>query len=339
MSSHPAPIAEWRDVSPSRFREEILPSAKPAVLRGLVSDWPMIRAARESDAAAIQHLRRFDNGGVADTMTAPHSIGGRFFYTDDLRGRNFVNERRPLAAALDRLLALKDDPAPPALYIGALPTQQFLPGFDQANPMPLLDPSVVSRIWLGNRVTVQTHFDPSFNVACVVAGRRKFTLFPPEQLANMYVGPLEFTLAGPPISMARVESPDFDKHPRFREALAHAQFAELGPGDAIFIPYMWWHHVESLELFNVLVNYWWDDMPPWLGSPFEVLLHGILAVRNLPPERREIWRRAFEHFVFSGGAEAIAHLPEAQRGIQGAPSQRIAQMVRGYISQMLAPRR
>jgi quercetin dioxygenase-like cupin family protein len=38
-----------------------------------------------------------------------------------------------------------------------------------------------------------------------------------------------------------------------------AMEAELSPGDAIFIPMGWFHHVEALERFNVLVNYWWDE--------------------------------------------------------------------------------
>ena len=79
------------------------------------------------------------------------------------------------------------------------------------------------RVWFGNRVTVQTHYDISSNIACVVAGRRRFTLFPPEQLVNLYVGPLEFTLAGQPISMVKLEQPDFERYPRFRQALAAAQ--------------------------------------------------------------------------------------------------------------------
>ena len=31
---------------------------------------------------------------------------------------------------------------------------------------------------------------------------------------------------------------------------ASAQTAELEPGDAIYIPYFWWHHVRSLTGFN-----------------------------------------------------------------------------------------
>jgi oxalate decarboxylase/phosphoglucose isomerase-like protein (cupin superfamily) len=58
--------------------------------------------------------------------------------------------------------------------------------------------------------------------------------------------------------MVHVTAPDFDKFPRFADALDSAEEAELSPGDAIFIPRDWFHHVESLERFNILVNYWWD---------------------------------------------------------------------------------
>jgi hypothetical protein len=225
------------------------------------------------------------------------------------------------------------------VYVGAVPVPATLPGFARDNVLPLLDPACVARLWLGNRVTVQTHYDLSYNIACVVAGRRRFTLFPPEQLVNLYVGPLEFTLAGQPISMVRIESPDLGKYPRFTAAWAHAQSAELAPGDALFVPYMWWHHVDSLEPFNVLVNYWWDDAPAWAGSPFEALLHGILAVRSLPPEKREIWRAAFDHLVFQSNGDPVAHLTPRQQGIQGPLSPQLADLMRAHLVRTLSRRR
>jgi len=339
MNSTFVPVAEFRDVTPERFQQEILPSGQPALLRGHVASWPAVRAGRESPASMAHYLMAADTGVHAHVMTADPSIGGRFFYTDDLGARNFENRMLPFAAVLTRLLELIDDPAPPALYVGALPIPTGLQDFSRDNRLDLLDTAIVPRIWLGNRVTVQTHYDLSYNIACVVAGRRRFTLFPPEQFDNLYVGPLEFTLAGQPVSLARLESPDFARFPRFRAALETAQVADLGPGDALFIPYMWWHHVVSRDAFNVLVNYWWDDVPAWQGSAFEALLHGIMSVRNLPPERRELWRKLFEHYVFSGGEHALEHLDERQRGVQGAPSQRLAQVMRQYLAQNLVGRR
>ena len=335
----PAAVRELHDVSAAQFRAEILPAQQPVVMRGLVADWPAVRAGRQSPQAMANYLRGFDTGASADTMFGDPAIGGRFFYNDELTGHNFQRRPQRIVASLDRLLALLDEPNPEALYVGAVPTPASMPGFTRDNAMPLVDASAVPRIWICNRVTVQTHYDISNNIACVVAGRRRFTLFPPEQLVNLYVGPLEFTLAGQPISMARLDRPDFDKYPRFREALATAQYAELEPGDALFVPYMWWHHVESRERFNVLVNYWWDETPSWQGSPFEALLHAIMAVKSLPPAKREIWRKVFEHYVFQEGGDPVAHLTQRQRGIQGTAAPQIAELLRAKLLQELSRRR
>ena len=37
-----------------------------------------------------------------------------------------------------------------------------------------------------------------------------------------------------------------------------AQVALVEPGDTLYIPPLWWHHVESYG-FNVMVNTWYDD--------------------------------------------------------------------------------
>jgi hypothetical protein len=337
--SVPVPVAEWRNVTLERFRQKILPAGEPALLRGHVSAWPAVRVGRESPVAIANYLRGLDTGVEAHVMTGEPAIGGHFFYNDEMTGMNFANSRMPFSGALSRLLELADVPDPPAVYVGALPIPEGLGDFARDNRLDLLDVTVVPRIWLGNRVTVQTHYDLSYNIACVVAGRRRFTLFPPEQFDNLYVGPLEYTPAGQPVSLVRIESPDHEKFPRFREAQATARVAELGPGDALFIPYMWWHHVVSLDALNVLVNYWWDEIPAWQGSAFEALLHGILAVRNLTPERRELWRQLFDHYVFSGGERALEHLTERQRGVQGPASPRLAQVLRNYLVQSLMGRR
>ena len=53
------------------------------------------------------------------------------------------------------------------------------------------------------------------------------------------------TIAGQPISMVDLDDPDFERFPKFREALRHALVAELEPGDAIYIPALWWHGVQA----------------------------------------------------------------------------------------------
>ena len=149
----------------------------------------------------------------------------------------------------------------------------------------------------------------------MVAGRRRFTLFPPDQFANLYLGPIDITPAGRPISMVDGAAPDFAAHPAYREALAHAQVADLEPGDALFIPSLWYHQVEGLARFNILMNYWWRDTPRYLGQPNNALHHAIMTIRDLPYHERAVWRAMFDHYVFSGGADARAHVPAHGQGV------------------------
>ena len=332
-------IMELPAVDAAIFRAEILPAGQPVVMRGLLRDWPAVRAGRASATDMAAYLRGMDVGALAETMYGPPAIGGHFFYREDLLGLNF--ERRParIADTLEQLLAARADPAPPAIYLGSAPLQQAFPEFLRQNILPpLLDAEVVPRIWIGNRVIVQTHFDISDNIAGVIHGRRRFTLFPPEQLPNMYVGPLDFTLAGQPVSLVKLDNPDLGKYPRFSGALAEARSADLEPGDAIYIPYMWWHHVESRDSFNVLVNYWWNDARPWTGSPLEALVHSILSVRDLSPEKRALWAKVFQHYVFEASEEKLAHLTPRQRGILGESSPRLAAFIKDWLARALGRR-
>ena len=322
-------------VDPKAFREEILPASVPVVLKDLVQDWPSVRAARESPRALVDCIRGFDRGKLIPLLEGPPAIRGRLFYREDMAGLNFVRTPAAIGATLERLLGQADDPAPPTIFIEAMPADAFLPDFAAVHPMPLVAEESRPRIWIGNAVTVQTHFDLFSNIACVVGGRRRFTLFPPDQVSNLYMGPVDFTPSGTPISMVPLHNPDLVRFPRFAEALRHAVQAELMPGDALYIPYGWWHHVESLEPFNVLVNYWWNAAPN-SDSPYSVLLYGALALRDLPAEQRNVWQAIFERFVFTDPEEALRHLPPEQRGLFGPPSPQRTKAVREIIARMMA---
>jgi Cupin-like domain len=323
------------------FHEEILPAGVPVVLEDLVQDWPSVRAARSSPRALVDLIRGFDRGQPISVLEGPPSIRGRLFYREDMTGLNFTRTRAGIGETLERLLVQGGASDPPAVFIEALPTDVFLPDFAATHPMPFVSEGSQPRLWMGNTVTVQTHFDLFDNLACVVGGRRRFTLFPPAQVSNLYMGPVDFTPSGTPISMVPLHDPDLARFPRFAEALRHAMQADLTPGDALYIPYGWWHHVQSLEPFNVLVNYWWNTATK-LGSPYGALLHATLVLRDLPAAQRAVWRAMFESFVFNDPEEALRHLPPEQRGLLGPPSAQRANAVRDVIARMMAhdsPRR
>ena len=332
MSDPLPPIKEVRDVDAATFRDTIVAGYEPVVLRGLVSDWPVVEAARRSDDEACDYLKRFDRGAPVGAFVGPSEIGGRYFYRPDMTGFNFERRMGPVSEALRGLLAMRAQERPPSFYVGASATVECLPGFERENRLPLLDGlPAVQRIWIGNRSVVSAHFDASDNVACVVGGRRRFTLFPPEQVSNLYIGPLEFTMAGQPSSMVDFAAPDFGRFPRFREALKTARVAELEPGDAIYIPTLWWHHIEALSPLNILINYWWDAAPAEAGSPFEAMVHGLLTLPHLPPERRKAWRAFFDYYVFREGDEPAGHLEPKDRGILGPPTPQLRQRIRQFL--------
>jgi hypothetical protein len=330
-------MEEVEAVDPARFRSEILPRYEPVVLRGLVGAWPAVATTRASAEEAVDYLRRFDRGGPVEAFVGPPEIGGRFFYTPDVTGFNFERQRGKLGDILRYLLAAREEENARAVYVGSTPLPEILPGFAEENALPLLaGADAVPRIWIGNASIVSTHFDESDNIACVVAGRRRFTLFPPDQVGNLYVGPLDFTMAGQPASMVPLKDPDFDIYPRFREALAAARVAELEPGDAIYIPTLWWHNVEAQGPFNILVNYWWRDVPPDTGSAFEAMVHAIPTIGHLPEYQRAAWRAMFENYVFRPDGDPAAHLPEGQRGILAPPTPQLHQRIRQFLLRALA---
>ncbi|MGO9804140.1 MAG: cupin-like domain-containing protein [Steroidobacteraceae bacterium] len=315
----------------------MLESGEPAVLRGLVSDWPVIAAGRGSVAALLQYLRALDSGAVVDAiMTAPEERG-RIFYREGLDGFNFVRNRLPLSTVAEQALRYAGHERAPAVAVQSASLRQCLPDFAAANPLPLVHPSAEPRIWLGNAITTPTHLDEWFNVGCVVYGRRRFTLFPPEQIVNLYVGPLDYAPTGAPMSLVQLHQPDFERFPRFRAALAAARTAELGPGDALFIPPLWWHHVESLEPLNVLVNYWWHASGAALGSDsgYDSLRHAILNIRKLPEPARAAWRALFEHYVFGEPRAATGHIPPHRHGVLGELSPADAERLREQLAQRL----
>lgn len=329
------PIPVRTLVDAAQFHAEVVPENRPVVLRGLAAQWPAVIEGRRSPRALRDYLLKFDSRRPINAMVGDAAIQGRFFYRDDMRGFNFERRQQSLQNALDGLLAGIETERTPATYVESTPIPEHLPGFNDANSLTLLPPSVAPRIWIGNAVTAQTHFDLKDNIACVVAGRRRFTLFPPDQLPNLYVGPFDFTLSGPPVSMVSLYEPDFDRYPRFREALANALTAELGPGDALYIPYMWWHHVESLERFNVLVNYWWNPARGFGASALDCLLHGVLALRDMPPAQRDAWRIAFDHYVFQRNGDPMAHLPTENRGLFGAMTPEKAREIKSILVRVL----
>ncbi len=328
--ARPIDAVDAASIDEERF-EKVRASLRPAVLRAIAGDWPAVTAARKSDGDIANYLAsRAANRSVGAIAAAP-SEQGRFFYTDDLSRLNFVKASGQLGAFLQDLLGVAEMPDPPAMAVQSEEIESLIPAFIEDNRLPIL-PDVSPRIWIGNRIRVAPHYDAKENVAVCVAGRRRFTLFPPDQIANLYPGPFELTPAGTPVSMVDLANPDLAQHPRYAEAARHALQAVLEPGDAIYIPYGWWHAVDSLDPVSILVNYWWaPGLPDGIGSPYEALLQSVLSFKHLPADQREVWRTLLDYYVFEKGGDPAAHLPVQAQGILGPANRGLFDKMRGLL--------
>lgn len=333
-----AQMAEVRAITidgPADLDVRLREATTPFVVRGLIADWPMVQAGHQSSRAGRDYIQRHARDLPFAVSVGTPDSRGRLFY-DDAHAMNFQMLRAKLPEIFARIDANEGAADAHAIYLASIDMHQFFTGLHEANHVDLGARTPLASIWMGTPTRIAAHNDVPDNLACVAVGRRRFTVFPRDQFRNLYLGPVDNTPAGRAVSMVDFHDPDYAAHPRFRDALAHAQFAELEAGDALYIPAMWWHHVEGLSDFNVLVNYWWRESPRWLGQPQDALNHAMLAIRDLPADEKQHWREMFDHYVFSNGPEVVEHIPEAARGVLAPLTPDSAGRLRAFLLRALS---
>lgn len=330
-------VPDWTGpFDPLALPAALLTAERPCVVRGAFAHWPVVQAARQSDESLARYLVSQYNGVHVGLFQLAPAARGRVFYADDtLSGFNFSRHAATLDQVLTGLLRLAEVPEPPALYVGSTTVEAVLPGFLDANAMGLGDRDALVSLWLGNRTRIAAHYDLPDNLAVVAAGRRRFTLFPPEQLHNLYLGPLDPTPAGQPVSLVDFAAPDLARFPRFPLAWEAGECVDLEPGDALFIPSMWFHHVEGLAPVNLLINAWWRQTPDHVDSPLTTLRLALMTLRDLPEKERRVWRHHFEHFIWGADATTWAHIPEAARGLLGPIDETLSRQARAQLLSQL----
>lgn len=106
--------------------------------------------------------------------------------------------------------------------------------------------------WFGPKGTVSPlHFDPKHNLLCQVVGAKKIIMYPESDGRFLY--PREGMLKN--TSQVDVESPDLSTYPEFGRAVPRECL--LNPGEMLYIPPKYWHHVRALDN-SFSVSFWWD---------------------------------------------------------------------------------
>ena len=117
--------------------------------------------------------------------------------------------------------------------------------------------SVLNMLFVGMpNVVSPLHHDIMENIFIQLQGKKRFILFSPDHFNNLYPYPV-----GHPHdrqSQVDLDKPDYERFPKFRRVLAFEAIVE--PGDVLYVPTNWWHHVESSKNnFTVSLNFWFED--------------------------------------------------------------------------------
>lgn len=318
------------------FRRDVAAHCRPMILRGLVAKWPAVTAGKSSPEALRDYLLRFDSARPFEAFFGDRSIAGKYYYREDLQGFNFDRRTMGLGDALAVMIANAGKADAPSVYAGSLSLAAHLPGFANENPMGVLPPNLDGRLWIGHESNVSSHYDAFENIACVLAGHRRFTLYPPELIGSLYVGPIDNTMAGQPVSLAASAAPqEANMYPLFEAVRDRALVIDLEPGDALFLPKLWWHQVEGTAPFNAMVNYWWDAFATGPDAPYTAMLLAMIAIAERPEGERAAWKAWFDHYVFRTAGHPLRHLPPERHGVLGPLQPENYGRLRAHIMRLL----
>lgn len=286
-----------------------LMSSEPFVVRRLAAQWPLYSCV----STDIDFLHLLSNCAAETTLPyfeLPPSAKGRIFYNSDFSGFNFSQSRDVFHVFAKKLID-RDT----CCYLGSTPVSHAFPTLFSMINAPWAPTDSIVNLWIGNACSVGAHYDVLQNLAVNVTGQRTFTLFPPESIVNLYPGPIHRAPGGQAISLVDFADIDEKQYPRFKNALDSAMTATLSEGDAIFIPSLWWHHVQGKKRINTLLNFWYKhkETPSQQLRPMDALSYCIAAVRDLPKAQRKGWLDIFKYYVFEHDSADTEHIPISAR--------------------------
>lgn len=205
--------------------DDLFSQNQPIILKGLVKEWPLVKAgqvsAQQPANSLMAQLEQHYNKRPLLVYKAPAENKARFGYNKSCTAFNFSSNRSTISEVFDAIRSQLSQEEHDYFYINSLRFDEGFPELNQTNKLDFdhaefNNNQPVSKIWLGTESVAAAHFDQPKNIACCVAGKRRFTLFPPDQINNLYPGPLSPTPGGQVVTLADLSQPDFNRFPPFK---------------------------------------------------------------------------------------------------------------------------
>ena len=227
---------------PSEFRELSRNYTRPVLLTGVVKEW----AAHEIWSFEYMHTILGDL-----PVCVSHSPKGYFDGDPDLGflGRfqymTFGDFCRSLASEIPQRFYLTQQSLDSKGFCNLKKDMPAVPYFDR-------EKHISTNIWIGGGGIVSPlHNDAPHNLFAQIRGRKRFTLYSPANSNYLYAYPPASKI--PHMSQVNVDAVDRKRFPLFSHA--QAQVLVVEPGDLLFLPSGWWHHVYSITK-SISINFW-----------------------------------------------------------------------------------
>jgi hypothetical protein len=257
-----SPIRRLHRPEPGEFWAQH--SHEPVVLTGVMEDWKLLRElrARATYEQKLALLGSLHGAEPVRFSTLPRKMGGHYHFQDgETRSTTFgpPQPKLPFDTFAHQLLRSLNGESEDYVYLQAMFLDPGTPLWEALGPgvLPMISPDQARpMLWAGsNGQVVNLHYDDFLNFICMLEGTKRVTLFSPDLMPFMYHAPFDRMLNHAQASLVRMLEPDLGRFPLFERAMKEARVAVLEPGEVLFVPPMWWHHVESYG-FNVMINNW-----------------------------------------------------------------------------------
>jgi hypothetical protein len=237
------PIGRAEGLSIEDFRSRYCEPELPVVLQGAIREWPLFETWTPEYLKSVL--------GAMPVKVARSPDRGEYFDPD-----TNVDHQRTLVLPFEQFIDRAfDGDSEEKLYLLQASTKELAPlERDIVMPEYARPPVLYSNVWIGSEGNVtRCHYDMQDNLLAQVVGRKRVTLFPSGNMWSMY--PRSPFANKSNFSRVDVMRPDYQRFPRFRSVPAFE--TQLDPGDMLYIPIHWFHHVVSLDA-AISVNYWWQ---------------------------------------------------------------------------------